>query len=109
MGQPAVLPSGRPVGRLLLSSSPMSVVTERRTLTVRLFARFAELLGTDELSVPAEEIATVQDLLAWIRRLPNGAGVADSALVAVNLVQARAEAPLTTGDEIALLPPLAGG
>ena len=89
--------------------NPMSVIAERRVLTVRLFARFAEVLGAEALTVPADEIATVHDLLGWIRRLPNGAGVADSALVAVNLAQARAEARLAPEDEIALLPPLAGG
>ncbi|MGQ0703816.1 MAG: MoaD/ThiS family protein [Gemmatimonadales bacterium] len=86
----------------------MSVIAERRVLTVRLFARFAEVLGS-EISVPAEEITTVGDLLTWIRRLPNGARVADSALVAVNLTQARSDVRLAPGDEIALLPPLAGG
>ncbi|HLB55540.1 MAG TPA: MoaD/ThiS family protein [Gemmatimonadales bacterium] len=78
-------------------------------LTVRLFARYADLFGADRLEIPAEGIETVRDLLARIRALPGGAAVAATALVAVNLTQARGDAAVSPRDEVALLPPLAGG
>jgi len=80
-------------------------------LTVRLFARYAELLGngSDSLELPADRIATVADLLRRIQELPGGSVIGPSTLVAVNLRQARPDAPISPGDEIALLPPLAGG
>ena len=87
----------------------MSAGSDRRVLTVRLFARYADLFGTDRLEIPAHGISTVRDLLSRIRGLPGGAAIAETALVAVNLTQARADAAVTPEDEVALLPPLAGG
>lgn len=87
----------------------MKVSTATGLLTVRLFARYAELLGTERLEVPSKGIRTVRDLLAHLRSLPGGALIGNTALVAVNLVQARADDPIAPSDEIALLPPLAGG
>ncbi|HEV8149702.1 MAG TPA: MoaD/ThiS family protein [Gemmatimonadales bacterium] len=78
-------------------------------LTVRLFARYAELLGAPEVRVSAEGIATVGDLLARLRSFPGAGAIGPGTLVAVNLRQARADAPVSPEDEIALLPPLAGG
>ncbi|HEV8613346.1 MAG TPA: MoaD/ThiS family protein [Gemmatimonadales bacterium] len=80
-----------------------------KTLTVQLFARYAELLGAPQVEIPAEGIATVGDLLARLRTLPGGDAIGGATLVAVNLRQARADAPVSPKDEIALLPPLAGG
>jgi molybdopterin synthase sulfur carrier subunit len=77
--------------------------------SVRLFARFADLLGSDRLEIPAEGIRTVGDLLARLRAMPGGNAIAGTALVAVNLTQARQDTVVSPRDEIALLPPLAGG
>jgi len=76
---------------------------------IQLFARYSELLGAAEISVPSAGIRTVGDLLTRLRSLPGGDAIGSSTLVAVNLRQARADAPLSPGDEIAILPPLAGG
>jgi molybdopterin converting factor small subunit len=78
-------------------------------ITVHLFARYAELLGTEQLSVPSEGIRTVGDLLARLRGLPGGGDLGASTLVAVNLKQARADQAVGPDDEVALLPPMAGG
>jgi molybdopterin converting factor small subunit len=78
-------------------------------ITVRLFARYAELLGAERIEVPSEGIRTVRDLLAHVRSLPGGALIGNTALVAVNRVQARADDRIDPSDEVALLPPLAGG
>lgn len=76
---------------------------------VRLFARYAELLGTEQVDLPAAGIATAGDVLARIRALPGGAALGETTLVAVNLKQARPDTPVSAGDEVAMLPPLAGG
>jgi molybdopterin converting factor small subunit len=82
---------------------------ESAAIHVRLFARYAELLGAGSVDLPAEGVATVGDVLARIRALPGGSDIGAGALVAVNLRQARPDQPVSPGDEVALLPPLAGG
>lgn len=80
-----------------------------KALRIQLFARYAELLGAAEVALPAAGIRTVGDVLAGLRALPGGAGIGASTLVAVNLRQARPDQPVSPDDEIAVLPPLAGG
>jgi molybdopterin converting factor small subunit len=87
----------------------MRAPTVTPVITVRLFARYADLLGTDRLDLPSDGIETVGDLLDRIGSLPGGPAIVRTALVAVNLTQARAGDPVRPLDEIALLPPLAGG
>lgn len=79
------------------------------TIRVRFFARYAELMGTEYLDVPAVGATTAGDILARVRALPGGAGVAETTLIAVNLKQAALDSPVLPGDEVAVLPPLAGG
>jgi molybdopterin converting factor small subunit len=85
--------------------------TATSTLTVRvlLFASYAETLGLDavELTLPGD--ATVGDALERVRALPGGERLPPKPLCAINLSHVRAEAPLSGGDELAILPPLAGG
>jgi molybdopterin converting factor small subunit len=76
---------------------------------VLLFARYAEVLGTDALTLELPEAATVADLVSALRRAPGGDALPARPLCAVNLVQVGATAPLADGDEVAILPPLAGG
>ncbi len=87
----------------------MPTASSTTLLTVRLFARYAELLGTDHLELPMEGIRTVADVLDRIRQLPGGSAITRTALVAVNRQQVRADAAVNPSDEVALLPPLAGG
>jgi len=79
------------------------------TIRVRLFARYAELLGRDDLTLPAEGLNTAGDVLARIRSLPGGWEIGEYTLMAINLRQASLDASVAPGDEVALLPPLAGG
>ena len=79
------------------------------TIRVRLFARYAELLGQDDLTLPAEGLNTAGDVLARIRSLPGGREIGERTLMAINLRQAALDAPVAPGDEVAFLPPLAGG
>jgi len=80
------------------------------TVTVRVFAQFAEMLGGEEFSVELPTSATVADVVAHMRRsVPNGHLLPTGPLVAVNLEHVHGNRVLREGDEVALLPPLAGG
>lgn len=76
----------------------------------RFFARYAEVLGTDEVMV---SVAAPADVAAVVRRvradLPSGALLPERPLVAVNREHAGPDRRVADGDEVAFLPPLAGG
>jgi molybdopterin converting factor subunit 1 len=76
---------------------------------VRLFASYAEAAGTDELDLALPAGATAADCLAAVRAAPWAARVPPSPAVAVNRRYAKADAALHDGDEVALIPPVAGG
>jgi molybdopterin synthase sulfur carrier subunit len=69
-------------------------------------------VAEEEVEPPAE-VATVRDLLAWLRS--RGPGYADALAdldavrVAVNQDYARPGDPVGPGDEVALFPPVTGG
>ena len=76
---------------------------------VVLFARYADLLGAGALDLPAGSVSTVADVVASVRRLPGGDALPARILCAVTLRQAMPGDPVAPGDEVALLPPMAGG
>ncbi len=76
---------------------------------VALFARYAELLGQDQCDVTIPGAATVETLIDAVRRLPGGDQLPSHPLVAVNRSLSHPLQPLLPTDEIALLPPMAGG
>jgi molybdopterin synthase catalytic subunit len=76
---------------------------------VRLFARYAELLGAERVTVEVPAPATVAALLECLRAAYPAAALPARPLVAVNLRQVPLDALLASGDEVALLPPLSGG
>ena len=80
------------------------------TVTVRFFARYAELAGRDSIALAVPAAATVGDVLARVRQeIPEAGAFPDRPLTALNLRQVRLDAQVKEGDEVALLPPLAGG
>lgn len=81
------------------------------TLTVRvlLFASYADTLGFDTVELSFDPPATVDDALSRLRALPGGERLPSKPLCALNLTHVRSDAPLSRGDELAILPPLAGG
>ena len=84
---------------------PRSV--EIRTL---FFASYRELLGTKELDIALPEGATVSDLVSTLRSRGGAFTVLPSEpAVAVNHTYADPAALLRDGDEVALIPPVAGG
>ena len=87
-------------------------VTARPTATVRvrLFARYAELLGRAEAEVSVALPATVADVVRRLRdALPAAAALPERPLAAVNSRHVKLDARVQDGDEVALLPPIAGG
>lgn len=77
---------------------------------VLLFATYAEAAGRDTLELVVPAPATVQDVLNRLRAsLPGASRLPVTPLAAVNQAHARLSAPVSDGDEIAFLPPLAGG
>jgi molybdopterin converting factor small subunit len=78
------------------------------TVTVLLFASYAESLGTGSLTLELPEGACVEDALARVRARSAGA-LPPKPLVAVNQIYARITDALSGGDELAIIPPVAGG
>jgi molybdopterin converting factor small subunit len=79
------------------------------TITALLFASYADVLGTDRVQLTLQPGATVRDALLELRRRPGGDRLPPAPLTAVNLTYARAEQSLNAGDELAVIPPVAGG
>jgi molybdopterin converting factor subunit 1 len=80
------------------------------TLTVHLFARARELVGSDAVAVELPPASTVADLRrALAGRFPTLAGLLERSAVAVNHDFADNEHTLRSGDEVAVIPPVSGG
>lgn len=79
------------------------------TIPVLLFARYAEEIGAPEVAVSLPDGATAADVLAAVRALPGAERLPPAPLVAVNQRYAEASQPVAAGDEVALIPPVAGG
>lgn len=78
-------------------------------MRVRFFASYAEAFGREEMSLELLAGASVADCVAAVRADPAALRLPPSPLVAVNQRYARPETPLAEGDEVALIPPVAGG
>jgi molybdopterin converting factor subunit 1 len=87
-----------------------STTTASLNVSVRLFARYAELVGQDLVHISLPAGATVADLLAALRvKVPQASTLPARLLCAVNLSHVLPSHLLRDGDEVAILPPLAGG
>ena len=74
------------------------------------FAAYRDAVGTSTLQVDLPEGATVGDLVSGLRaRGAPFSQLPELPAVAVNRTIVRGDAALTHGDEIAFLPPVAGG
>jgi molybdopterin converting factor subunit 1 len=87
-----------------LASTPPSM-----TVTVLLFASYADALGRSTLAVRVPAPGTVRAVVDHVRALPGAERLPAAPLVAVNAAYADADHPLADGDEVALIPPVAGG
>jgi len=79
------------------------------SVTVQLFASCAEAFGAPTLQVPLPQDSTVEELVRRIRSLPAGQSVPGSTRVAVNRKLATPGQLIRSTDEVAIIPPVAGG
>jgi molybdopterin synthase catalytic subunit len=79
------------------------------TVRVLLFGSYAEGLGFETLELTLPSPATVAAVVDHLRSLPGGHQLPPKPLCARNLAHASPDEPVADGDEIAILPPLAGG
>ncbi len=79
------------------------------TVTVRLFASYAEILGESHLDLTLADGSTVADVVRSLNGMPGGNRLPPSPLVAVNFSYAHPAMMLANGDEVAIIPPVAGG
>ena len=79
------------------------------TVTVLLFASYAEKLGASSIPLEVAHGATVGDVLTSLQQLPGASRLPTEPLVAVNERYARRDYVLASGDEVAIIPPVAGG
>ena len=80
------------------------------TIRVLFFARYAELVGRREAMIDVPGAATVADVVNLVRRdLPGAADLPPQPLAALNAALTKLDARVADGDEVALLPPIAGG
>lgn len=79
------------------------------TVTVLLFASYADSLGTHALALELRPGATVRDVLGHVSMLPGAEHLPREPLVAVNETYAARDRVLVPGDQVAIIPPVAGG
>jgi len=77
---------------------------------VRLFARAKELLDRNQVTVALAPGGTVGDLRRQLETLhPRLAGLLGSSAIAVNRTYVDDDHALAPGDDVAIIPPVAGG
>ena len=76
-------------------------------LTVRVFAAYADAVGSDRTTISVAEPATVGAVRAALAALSSA--LPPRPLVAVNEVYATDDVVVKSSDEIAVIPPVAGG
>lgn len=74
-----------------------------------LFAAYRDAAGLDELAVELPEGATVGMLLESVRASLRADWLPDLPVVAVNAEYSDHDTGLKHGDEVAIIPPIAGG
>jgi len=78
-------------------------------VTALLFASYADMLGASSIELCLSRGASVADLVTAILSLPGGERLPPRPMVAVNHRYAKYEQILHPGDEVAVIPPVAGG
>jgi molybdopterin converting factor subunit 1 len=81
----------------------------RMEVRVLLFASYAEAFGVPSVAVTLREGATVKELLAKVKEMAVGHALPPAPLIALNQDYAAPGDVIHAGDEVALIPPVAGG
>ncbi len=76
-------------------------------VTVRVFAAYADILGSDQTVVTVPDPATAGAVRTAIARL--SPRLPPRPIIAVNETYATDDVPIAPGDEVAVIPPVAGG
>ncbi len=77
---------------------------------VRLFAALRDQVGTSELELEVERNGSCSEILATLEKEYEHVGpILQRSLVAVNGFYAGRNTGLSSGDEVAILPPVSGG
>lgn len=79
------------------------------TVRVLLFASYAEALGTSSIDVEIEPSARVRDVLNSVRSRAGAGRLPPAPLVAINESYAALDDLVNERDEVAIIPPVAGG
>ena len=79
------------------------------TVTVLLFASYADALGRNAVELPLADGATVGDVVAGLGRIAGPGRLPAAPMVAVNQRYATYDQTVCAGDEVAVIPPVAGG
>ena len=78
-------------------------------LSVLLFAHYRELVPAPSVELEVRTGATVREAIASLRAMPGWESLPEEPTVAVNREYSRPDRELHAGDELALIPPVAGG
>lgn len=78
-------------------------------ITVRFFASYADSLGQTRAEIALDPGSKVSDVIASVSRMPGAHRIPANPRIAVNQIFAAADTILQMGDEVALIPPVAGG
>lgn len=79
------------------------------SVSVLLFASYADAFGTRRLAVPVSAPCAVGEVVQAMRALPGGDRLPARPLVALNQAYATLDSVVQPHDELALIPPVAGG
>lgn len=78
-------------------------------LSVLLFAHYREMVPSPSVDLEVRTGATVREAIARLRAMPGWEALPEEPTVAVNREYSRPDRELHAGDELALIPPVAGG
>jgi molybdopterin converting factor subunit 1 len=79
------------------------------TVRVLLFATYADAIGAPEIRLDVPPGSVVADVVERVRGLAGAFALPPAPMVAVNAAYARFDVAVADGDEVAIIPPVAGG
>ena len=79
------------------------------TVRVLLFASYADAIGQSEIALDLPNGARVKDVLTKVKAMAAGKRIPDKPMVAVNQRYASEDETVSAADEVAIIPPVAGG
>ena len=79
------------------------------TVTVLLFASYADAIGERKIPLELPNGSTVGEAVRRVREMAGATRLPPEPMVAVNEEYARPDRRLVAGDEVAIIPPVAGG